>query len=140
MILELVNEVDRPLIRADELFDDCTALFDTGALIPVWTKEEEILKRLGAEFIKKDYEFSGFGGKTTGNLYRLNFTLGEYTYPNMPIVAAFDEAIPGYLLLSATMFSEMDVTIRNSNKTIEIVPFTNQKCFNISVNNQVLSQ
>lgn len=140
MILNLSKEVDRPLIELDKVFSGCTALLDTGALIPVWTKSEALLKELGATLEIENVTFGSFGGQTVGNLYRLDFELGEYLYPNMPIIASSDDAIPGYILLSATMFLDMDITIRNSNRTIEIETFTNQKCFNISVDNQVLLQ
>lgn len=39
--------------RLDDLFPGCTALIDTGALFPVWTKSRELLEALGAENVKK---------------------------------------------------------------------------------------
>ena len=140
MILNISKEVDRPLIELNDIFEGCTALLDTGALIPIWTKSEKLLVELGATLIKKKVSFNGFGGDAVGSLYRLDFRLGDYYYPNMPIVATVDDTIPGYFLLSATMFLDMDIAIRNSNKTIEIEAFTNQKCFNITIDNQVLVQ
>ena len=55
----------RPVVSLKNL----TALLDTGAYIPVWTDDEEVLvSELGAKLIKKDVPFTGFGGTTCGNL------------------------------------------------------------------------
>lgn len=34
----LEPNVNRPIIRLDNIFKGCTALLDTGAVFPVWTK------------------------------------------------------------------------------------------------------
>lgn len=57
--LNLDATQQRPVVVLKNL----TALLDTGAYIPVWTDDEEILvSDLGAKLVKKDVPFSGFGG------------------------------------------------------------------------------
>jgi len=68
-----------------------TALLDTGAYIPVWTDDENILvEKMGAEIVAKGVSFTGFGGKTSGNLYKVTINVGELIYPNMMIIANDD--------------------------------------------------
>ena len=40
-IFDLEVSADRPILRLDDLFPGCTALIDTGALFPVWTKSRQ---------------------------------------------------------------------------------------------------
>ncbi len=65
-IIDLNPDVQRPLIKLNDVFKGCTALIDTGALVPIWTKDVRILEGLGAKLIKKNTEFGGFGGKAEG--------------------------------------------------------------------------
>lgn len=68
-----------------------TALLDTGAYIPVWTDDEDILiSFLWAEFIRNKVQMSCFGGVTYGNLYKVNIDAGGILYPNMHIIANND--------------------------------------------------
>ena len=109
----------RPIARLD-WFHDCRALIDTGALFPVWTKNEALLLRLGACLIRKKVAFSGFGGKTSGSLYRVSFSLYGLRYPDMPIVAKPINDLNCHLILSATMFDQMIYTIDTINKCLTI--------------------
>lgn len=59
---ELDVSASRPVLRLDHLFPGCTALIDTGALFPVWTKNRDLLEALGAKICKRNVLFSGFGG------------------------------------------------------------------------------
>lgn len=36
---DLVVGANRPIIELNEIFKGCTALLDTGAILPVWTKK-----------------------------------------------------------------------------------------------------
>ena len=82
--LNLDATQQRPVVVLKNL----TALLDTGAYIPVWTDDEEILvSDLGAKLVKKDVPFSGFGGTTYGNLYQVTLEVGDLIFPNMHIVA-----------------------------------------------------
>ena len=75
MILKypLDPDASRPLIQLDSIFRNCTALIDTGALIPVWTKQSAVLTRLGAKLEREAVTFGGFGGAATGDLFRMDF-------------------------------------------------------------------
>ncbi len=132
-ILDLSPDVQRPLIKLNDIFKGCTALIDTGALIPIWTKDVSVLEDLGAELVRKNVEFGGFGGIAKGDFYRLDFKLGRFMYPGMPIVASQNEDIPGFFLLSATMFTNMDYSIKNSSKKFMLSTSSNQVCYNLKV-------
>lgn len=140
MVLKLVEDYERPVIELDMLFKGCTALVDSGALIPVWTKSEDLLQKLGATLIKKDYPFSGFGGEATGNLYKFDLVLDDFIYPQMPIVACQNDDIPGFIIFSATMFAKMDYTIKNSTKEFIAFSFDGQKCYNLVIKGNVFVQ
>lgn len=49
--LDLEEYTNRPIIKLDNIFPGCNALLDTGALFPLWTKDVELLKSLGATFV-----------------------------------------------------------------------------------------
>lgn len=132
-IFRLDPDVRRPVILLDEIFKGCSALIDTGALIPVWTKDATVLEALGAILEKRNVEFGGFGGTAYGDLYRMDLRLGQIIYPSMPIVASSNEQIPGYFLFTATMFSEMEYTVSNKNKQFIVETTENQVCYNLVI-------
>lgn len=68
-IFNLDASANRPIILLDNIFNGCTALMDTGALFPIWTKDVKLLKALGAELVKKNINFGGFGGNAKGDIY-----------------------------------------------------------------------
>ena len=68
--VDLYKNIQRPVVFLKD-WHQFDAMIDTGALFPVWVDEEKALIKLGAECIKKDVTFGGFGGKAIGNLYRL---------------------------------------------------------------------
>ena len=133
---------DRPVVELDDIYRGCSALIDTGALIPIWTKSELLFLEIfrDAELIELNRKFKGFGNGAYGNLYKINFKLGEFLYPKMPVIVCEDEQILGMFLFSATMFSKMNYTIMNSTKELIIDPIDNQKCFNIVIGDNVLMQ
>lgn len=97
------------------------ALFDTGAYIPVWTDEEDILvSKLGAEFVRKNVPLSGFGGATFGNLYKVTLDVGGILFPNMHIVANSELSVSFNLILSATMFDGLIYQIDTVNHVLNI--------------------
>lgn len=101
-------------------------MLDTGAIFPVWVAEEETLIKLGASHIKNDIEFSGFGGKAKGNLYRLPyFKFGSLIYPNLPIVAC-EIAVPCQMIMSVTMFSRLRYEVDDENHMFNITIPDNQ--------------
>lgn len=59
---------------------------------------------MGAVPVALNQPFGGFGGMTTGTLYRIPlFRCGELIFPELPIIAAQID-LPCQMLLSATMF------------------------------------
>ena len=121
--LALDEIYQKPLIDLNDWYD-LDALLDTGALFPVWTAKESLLPKLGGRFIKADVPFSGFGGETTGNLYRLKeFRIGDLVFPDLPIVTSTEmEKEPYHMIISATMLQNLVYTIddKNHRLTVEI--------------------
>ena len=103
--LRLDATQQRPVVL---LKNSLTALLDTGAYIPIWTDEEDILiSVLGGKLIKKNVPFTGFGGTAFGNLYQVTFEVGDLIFPNMHIVANSELNTSYNLILSATMFERL---------------------------------
>ena len=119
--LVLRSNYQKPLLRLDE-WHGAYALLDTGALFPVWTADEKWLLQLDARFIKADVPFSGFGGETKGNLYRLKeFRLGSLVFPDLPVVTSQEMAEePYHIILSATMMQNLKYTIDDKNHTLTV--------------------
>ena len=142
MTLNLDASFDRPVVELDDFFAGCSGLIDTGALFPVWTKKRDFFEAIFPEavLVEHNREFSGFGSKAYGDLYKIDFVMKDFVYPQMPIVVCPNDKIPGYFLLSATMFSRMDYSIKNSTKEFILEPIDNQKCFNITIGDNVLTQ
>ena len=68
--LNMNIKYQRPIVEL-KTWHNFEALLDTGAFFPVWTADETILEMLGGTFLRKDITFGGFGGRTKGNLYKL---------------------------------------------------------------------
>ena len=133
---DLEVSADRPILRLDYIFPGCTALIDTGALFPVWTKSRELLEALGAKVCKRNVLFSGFGGNVYGDIYTLTLQLGSLTYPEMHIMSCENNDIPGYFIFSATMFKNTVYTINDIEKKFIIVTQDHQICRNIIINGE----
>ena len=119
MTLQLDSRQQRPVVR---LKNGLRALLDTGAYIPVWTDDEDILvENLGASLIAKDVSFSGFGGEARGNLYKVSLNVGELYYPNMTIIVNQDLDTPFNLILSATMFQNLIYEVDDKNHRMNIM-------------------
>lgn len=119
MTLQLDSRQQRPVVR---LKNGLRALLDTGAYIPVWTDDEDILvENLGASLITKDVSFSGFGGEARGNLYKVSLKVGELYYPNMTIIVNQDLDTPFNLILSATMFQNLIYEVDDKNHRMNIM-------------------
>lgn len=103
------------------LANGLTALLDTGAYIPVWTDEEDILTSdMEAELAKEKVPLSGFGGSAYGNLYRVNIDIGGIVYPNMHIIANNDINAAFNLILSVTMFDGLIYQIDTVNHVLNV--------------------
>ena len=119
MTLDLKPFDSRPIVKLENFFG-IDALLDTGAFIPVWIREEKILQAIGGVKVRENAMFGGFGGKTTGNLYHIpTFTVGGLTFPNLPVVAARMN-LPCYMILSATMFSQLIYEINDFHHKLNI--------------------
>ena len=119
MTLDLKPFDSRPIVKLKNFFG-IDALLDTGAVIPVWTDDEDILQSFGGVKVRENASFGGFGGKTVGNLYHIpTFTVGGLTFPNLPIVAARMN-LPCYMILSATMFSRLIYEIDDFHHKLNI--------------------
>ena len=131
MTLDLKPFDSRPIVKLKNFFG-IDALLDTGAVIPVWTDDEDILQSFGGVKVRENAMFGGFGGKAVGNLYHIpTFTVGGLTFPNLPVVAARMN-LPCYMILSATMFSrliyevndfhhKLNITIPNGEPTVRVI-------------------
>ena len=102
--LPLDKERQRPTLYLKSFFG-LSAMLDTGAVLPVWVEDEGLLQNMGAIKIAKNQPFGGFGGMTTGTLYRIPlFRCGDLMFPELPIIASRSE-LSCQMILSATMFS-----------------------------------
>jgi len=120
IILNLFEEVNRPIAKIPT-FHDVPALIDTGSVFPVWCGEEDVLQEYGAIKILEKIEFGGFGGRTTGKLYRLPvFNLGGLIFPHMNIIVHEGFAITSPLILPATIFHNLIFEINNKLHTLKI--------------------
>ncbi|MCM1057518.1 MAG: hypothetical protein NC517_07925 [Firmicutes bacterium] len=133
--LKLDNTRKRPVVI---LNNGLTALLDTGAYIPVWTDDEDILtSELGAELVRKDVPLSGFGGCTHGNLYKVNIDIGGILYPDMHIIANNEINATFNLILSATMFEGLIYQVDTVNHVLNIeVPDCESNVRNLRVINK----
>lgn len=117
--LPLIKKAQRPTARLENFFR-LRAMLDTGAVLPVWVEDEELLKNIGGVPIAFNQPFGGFGGTTTGTLYRIPlFRCGELMYPEFPIIAAHID-LPCQMLLSATMFSGLIYEVDDCNHKFNV--------------------
>ena len=73
-----------------------------------------------AELINESVSFGGFGGDTTGKLYKLPlFKMGEPEYPNLYIIA-HRMNLPFHMIISATMLSRLHYEVDDENHVLSI--------------------
>lgn len=127
--MNLNKNFQRPIIYLSN-WHGLNALLDTGALFPVWTASEGVLRSLGGVLIQKDVIFGGFGGNTYGNLYKLKqVTVGKLIFPDMAIIACGDlENVPYHILLSATMFQHLRYEIDDENHKFNVTIPNKESC------------
>ena len=131
--LPLQEDTNRPVARIDTFYG-YTAMLDTGAVYPVWVRSEEILKGLGAELVKERVTFGGFGGTSSGNLYRLETVeIGELVFPGLPVIA-YRIDLPCYMIMSATMFRNLIYEVDDFNHSLNVtIPDPEQTIRNLKV-------
>ena len=117
-MLRLDATQQRPVVL---LKNTLTALLDTGAYIPIWTDDEDILvSALDGKLIKRNVPFTGFGGTAYGNLYQITLEIGDLIFPNMHIVANSELNTSYNLILSATMFDGLIYEIDTKNHRLNV--------------------
>ena len=117
--LELLANRKRPIVKMNSVLK-FNALLDTGAVVPVWTHDENFLKAIGGVKIRNRAAFKGFGGIVTGPLYHFPaFTVGELIFPHLPVIVHLMEE-PFHMLLSATMFSRLIYEIDDCHHKLNI--------------------
>lgn len=133
--LNLDKKYKRPVVL---LSNGLMALLDTGAYIPVWTDEEDILiSDMGAELVREKVPLSGFGGSTYGNLYQVSIDIGGIIYPRMHIIANNDINAAFNLILSATMFDGLIYQIDTVNHVLNVdVPDNESNVRNLRIENK----
>ena len=133
--LRLDKTRQRPVVI---LNNGLIALFDTGAYIPVWTDDEDILiSELGAVLVRGNVPLSGFGGSTFGNLYQVNLEVGGILYPSMHMIANNEINATFNLILSATMFEGLIYQIDTVNHVLNVeIPDWESNIRNLRVVNE----
>ena len=117
--LPLERERQRPTLYLEDFFR-LSAMLDTGAVLPLWVEDEDLLKSIGGIPIATNQPFGGFGGMTTGTLYRIPlFRCGGLMFPEFPIIASRSD-LTCQMLLSATMFSGLIYEIDDCNHQFNV--------------------
>lgn len=94
-------------------FHNCRVLIDTGATLPIWLKSIVPLKIKGAAAQNKRVKLNGVGGKSEGELYRVNFDFGNIHFKDLPIVHKEIRVADAYMIFPATLFEGMVYEINN---------------------------
>lgn len=118
--LDLLRWYSRPVIKLYGV----EALIDTGAEIPVFSLEEQVLRRLfNAELLLKNGSVRGFGGEFRGSIYQLyDFRIEELYYPKIRVLVPNDLSNGFFrMILSASMFHNLSCNIDFKNHQLTIV-------------------
>lgn len=142
LTIKLDRTADRPLLKISDKYE-IRALLDTGARFPVWAGDMRELELLGAKPVKRAVEYSGFGGKTTGDIYRIPaFTLTDgmnaVIFPQLPIVtneSLSGDEVPFQIILSATMFKNLIYTIDDKHHRLVLQVPDDESCVRNAVVN-----
>ncbi len=101
-------------------FNNCRALIDTGATIPIWIKSIIPLKIKGAIKENRKIHLKGIGGSSSGDLYRVNFDFGNIHFKDLPIVHKEIIVADAYIILPATLFDGMVYEIDNVRHILKV--------------------
>ena len=118
--LPFIRGSGRPVFSLTTNGVEVVVLYDSGAVTPVWAKNERMLKEAFPLVEKQERTclLSGFGkGALTCAVYKIpEFSLGTgencYVVRNLPIILSENPSIGCDMIFSATMFAHADVTIR----------------------------
>lgn len=109
-------------------FNNCRVLIDTGSTMPMWLKSIVPLKMKGAVKQERQLILNGVGGKTTGELYKVNFDFGNIHFKDLPIIHKEIKVADAYMILPATLFEGMVYEINNIDYTFK-VKVDNKGCY-----------
>ena len=131
--LRLLSDVQRPTVKLNDFFR-IRGLIDTGAVLPVWVSNEELLRKIGGIPVAANQPFGGFGGMTTGTLYKIPyFRCGDLIFPDLPIIAS-PMNLPCQMILSAPMFDNLIYEIDSYNHRFNVsVPDTESMVRNLRI-------
>ncbi|MBD5445461.1 MAG: hypothetical protein HDR29_07925 [Lachnospiraceae bacterium] len=101
-------------------FNNCRVLIDTGSTMPMWLKSIVPLKIKGAVKQDRQIELNGIGGKTSGDLYKVNFDFGNIHFKDLPIIHKEIKVADAYMILPATLFTGMIYEINNIEHTFKV--------------------
>ena len=119
-VLDITLSVGRPTIVLDSGY---TAMIDTGASVPVWTDEPDILvKTYKGVREKENCGCKWFGGKTHGDLYRIPcFKLGNIEYPQFPVLVIQNSEFPTTFIIPALAFAKLRVEFDFQGKNMTVL-------------------
>lgn len=121
--LDLIRKFQRPVVYVSVNGIQHLALLDTGAQVPVFIGNSEMIARLGGRHIQSDGWFSGFGGRCSGAMYQIDMDMGGFVYQDLPVLQTDDMNMPFSFILSATMFSGFNYLIDDRHKVLTINTF-----------------
>lgn len=65
-------------------------------------------------------ELSGVGGRTSGDLYKVNFDFGNIHFKDLPVIHKEIKVADAYMILPATLFEDMIYEINNIEHTFKV--------------------
>ncbi|MBR1669446.1 MAG: hypothetical protein IJ695_01990 [Butyrivibrio sp.] len=122
--LSLISHAERPTFSYIRNNIEILAMYDSGAVVPVWCASEKALLKAypNAELDQRKGFISGFGkDKQECKIYKIpEFELSEgdksYKIENLYIAACKRPQIGCTLIMSETMFSKTDTFIKRRNR------------------------
>lgn len=122
-IIPFTESVGRPIVR---LKKGHTAMIDTGATVPIWTSDVEVLKsEYDAYLDAENRRCKWFGGVTKGDLYRIPlFSFGNLQFPQMPILSIENEDFLADLIIPALAFKNLRIEFdfKDDNMLVVLPP------------------
>jgi len=122
--LNLINSQSRPTYSFSRNGVEILAMYDSGAIVPVWCLSEKSLLKSYPEaiLVNETGYISGFGkGKEECKIYKIPvFELSDenatYRINNLHIAVCKQPQIGCTLIMSETMFSKTDTLIKRINE------------------------
>ena len=104
--IPLLRQYERPIIKLYNL----SAMIDTGAVIPVFSIDPDIIQKyFKTKLILENQFIGGFGGLEKGSVYSISeFKIGELIFEDFEVFVPLKPKFAYPFLLSATLFYGMD--------------------------------